>query len=254
MGVLLKASEVSSAGHTRLSMDVAFEVEPLSSATGADCGPQGEKTMIFAMKNHRNVGVIVLCTLFALLASGCASMPEPQGFLSDYSRLEKTGATRMSYLSPDVREYNAIVIEPVQYRFNSDKKVITRKQETEIAKYFRTAFQRVLREKDFRIVDDNGEGVARLRAAITGIQKSRWYLNLHPVSKLAGFGVGGASMEAELIDSLTGDQLGGVMAAAMGSQFEFDHFKPLDDVEDVIDAWARWLGSRIDELRAEARQ
>lgn len=206
------------------------------------------------MKNRQNVIVLVSYTFVAFLAAGCASMPEPIGFLSDYSRLEKTGHARMGFVSPELREYDAFMIDPVEYRLTRDKEVITPEQKADIANYFRTAFKRVLREQNYKIVDETGVRVARLRAAITDIRKSKWYLNLHPASKLSGAGTGGASMEGEIIDSVTGKQLAGVIVSAQGSQFELDHFKSLDDVEDVIDGWAKTLGSRIEELRGKARK
>lgn len=206
------------------------------------------------MKNRLTVGLLVSYTFVAFLAAGCASMPEPIGFLSDYSRLEKTGHARMGFVSPELREYDAFMIDPVEYRLTRDKEVITPEQKADIANYFRTAFKRVLREQNYKIVDETGVRVARLRAAITDIRKSKWYLNLHPASKLSGAGTGGASMEGEIIDSVTGKQLAGVIVSAQGSQFELDHFKSLDDVEDVIDGWAKTLGSRIEELRGKARK
>jgi hypothetical protein len=160
----------------------------------------------------------------------------------------------MGYVSPQLRDYDAFMIDPVEYRIDREKPVLTDEQKAEVANYFRTTFERTLSEKSYKIVTTSGPRVARLRAAITDIQKSKWYLNLHAGMKATGIGTGGASLEAEIIDSVTGVQLGGVIAAGKGNQFELDHFKALDDVEDVIDGWAKTLGSRIDELRTQVRQ
>ena len=206
------------------------------------------------MQIERNLALPASYTLVALFAAGCASTPEPTGFLSDYSRLEKTGQARMGYVSPQLADYDAFMIDPIEYRINRDKPVLTDEQKAEIANYFRTTFEQTLREKNYKIVTTSGPRVARLRAAFTDIQKSKWYLNLYYGTKLAGAGTGGASIEAEVIDSVTGKQLGGVIAAGKGNQFELDHFKALDDVEDVIDKWAKILANRLDELRDEARQ
>lgn len=206
------------------------------------------------MKNERNLVLLVSSTFVVLLAAGCASTPEPTGFLSDYSRLEKTGQARMGFVSPQLAEYDAFMIDPVEYRIDSEKPVLTDEQKAEVANYFRTTFERTLREKNYKIVTTSGPRVARFRAAFTDVQKSKWYMNLHYATKMAGAGAGGASMEAEVIDSVTGEQLAGVIAAGKGNQFELDHFKALDDVEDVIDKWAKILASRLDELRDQARQ
>lgn len=206
------------------------------------------------MNRNRDFGVLASFVVVVLHASGCASTPAPIGFLSDYSRLEKTGQARMGFVAPELREYDAFIIDPVEYRFTRDKEVITREQKAEIANYFRTSFKHVLREQGYKIVGETGVRVARLRAAITDIKKSKWYLNLHPGSKLSGAGTGGASMEGEIIDSITGEQLAGVIVAGQGSQFELDHFNALDDVEDVIDGWAKTLAGRLDAMRDQVRR
>ena len=161
------------------------------------------------MKNERNVAFLVSYTIVALLVAGCASTPEPIGFLSDYSRLEKTGQAKMGYVSRQLAEYDAFMIDPVEFRLRRDPPVLTGEQKAEVANYFRTTFERTLLEKNYKIVRASGPRVARFRAAITDVQKSKWYLNLHPGSKLSGVAAGGASMEAEIIDSVTGEQLAG---------------------------------------------
>ena len=206
------------------------------------------------MKIERKFALPASYGFVAMLVAGCASTPEPTGFLSDYSRLEKTGDARMGYVSPKLAEYDAFMIDPVEYRLDSEKPVLTDEQKAEVANYFRTTFERTLREKNYKIVTTSGPRVVRFRAAFTDVQKSKWYMNLHYATKMAGAGAGGASIEAEAIDSVTGEQLGGVIAAGKGNQFELDHFKAFDDVEDVIDKWAKILASRLDELRDEARQ
>ena len=64
------------------------------------------------MQIERNLALPASCTFVALFAAGCASTPEPTGFLSDYSRLEKTGQARMGYVSPQLAEYDAFMIDP----------------------------------------------------------------------------------------------------------------------------------------------
>jgi hypothetical protein len=89
-----------------------------------------------------------------------------------------------------------------------------------------------------------------VRVALTDINESTWWLNLHPASKISGVGTGGASMEGEVVDSITGRQLGAVIQSGKGSQFELDTFNRLDDVKDAINTWAENAGNRMAELRA----
>ncbi|MHC4319399.1 MAG: DUF3313 family protein, partial [Planctomycetota bacterium] len=76
--------------------------------------------------------------------------------------------------------------------------------------------------------------------------------NLHPGSKLMGAGTGGASMEGEILDSVTGRQLGAVIQAKKGSQFDLDYFDGLNDVKDAIDAWAKQASKTFESMRAKS--
>jgi hypothetical protein len=181
--------------------------------------------------------------------SGCATMPAPSGFLSDYSRLEKTGQAKMGYLSSDLKNYDSFLVDPVQIRVERDPPVLKPEERAEVANYFRDAVMRVLRENDYSIVTDVGPQTARIRYALTDVQKSKWYLNLHFAMKFSGAFTGGASLEGEVIDSVTGQQLAAVIQAGRGNQFELDTFNALDDVKDVIDRWAKEASKRLEELK-----
>ena len=88
---------------------------------------------------------------------------------------------------------------------------------------------------------------ARVRIALTDVKKSKWYLSLHPVSKLTGSGTGQATMEGELLDSVTGAQIAALVESQRGNQFELDTFSELDDARDAIDQWTiRFLVSLDD--------
>ena len=115
------------------------------------------------MKRERNVALLVSFTFVALHASGCASTPEPTGFLSDYSRLEKTGQARMGFVSPQLNDYNAFIVDPVEYRIDRDKQVITDEQKAEIANYFRKSFDRAL--------SDDHSSLAGVAAGFPGLRQ-----------------------------------------------------------------------------------
>jgi len=186
--------------------------------------------------------------------TGCQTLPPPTGFLSDYSRLEKVGQAKMRFISPELRECEAFIIDPLQFRIQRDPPVLTKEQKAEVANYFRTTFERTLTEHDYKVVKDAGARVGRLRVALTDVKKSTWWLNLWWGTKLAGAGTGGASMEAEVVDSVTGEQLAAVIEAGKGNQFELDYFQALDDVKDVIDRWAKDAGERLDELKSKQQR
>jgi len=184
-----------------------------------------------------------------VVLTGCASTTPPTrtGFISDYGRLHKAEAGAMRFISPELREYKCYMVDPVEMRIQRD--VLKPNERAEVAAYMRDALTRILKAQGFDLTNQPGPGVARVRVAITDVQLSKWYLNLHPASKVTGAGSGGASMEAEVIDSVTGKQLAAVIQIGRGNQFELDTFSKLDDVKDVIDKWADNAAKRLKELR-----
>lgn len=181
---------------------------------------------------------------------GCASSPPPRtGFISDYSLLERIDGSKARYVSPALARYRSFMVDPVQFREVKDPPVLTPDERAEVANYFRDAFVTVLRDNRYTVTDRAGAGTARIRIAITDIKASVWWMNLHPGSKLSGAGTGGASMEGEVIDSVTGEQLAAVVKSGRGNQFELDTFDKLDDFKDVIDRWAEEAEDSLRELR-----
>jgi hypothetical protein len=102
----------------------------------------------------------------------------------------------------------------------------------------------------YRIVTTPGPGIAKLRMAITDIKQSKTVQNLMPITKMAGTGLGGASMEAELVDSQTGVQVAAVVETQSGNRLSFDGVSKWGDAEAVMKAWAKRFRKRLDEAHA----
>jgi len=201
---------------------------------------------ISATFRELGLSVALGCALAAM--AGCASTPPPPtGFLSDYSRLQKIESGRMRYIAPQLRDYSSYMVDPVEIRAAGDQ--IKPEQRAEISRYMHDALVRVLRDGGYPIATQPGVGVARLRVAITDIQEAKWYLNIHPATKVTKAGRATASMEAEVIDSVNGAQLAAAIRAGRGKEFELNPFSTIDDVKSVIDQWAKGAGERLKELR-----
>lgn len=194
-----------------------------------------------------------LALLLSTLLGGCSSAPEMTraGFLSDYSRLTSVNDSRMRYIAPELREYKSFIVDPVQ--MSTQKGDLSAEDRAEITLYFRDTLTGILMNRGYVITETPGVGVARVRIAITGVQDSTWWLKLHPGSNLSGAGRGGAAMEGEIIDSVTGEQLAGVVQSSSGSQFTVGNFSTVADIKNVIDEWAKTAGDRLDELRELGR-
>jgi hypothetical protein len=180
---------------------------------------------------------------------GCAKTPEATetGFLSDYSRLQVVNDQRMAYAGPELAEYDAYIIDPIEFRL--PPRQLNEQQRSEVAEHFRKRLTEIVQKRGLGITDEPGKGVARLRIAMTGVTGSTWWMKLHPASRAMGAGTGGAAMEGEVVDSVTGRQIAAAVQASPGNQFNFTAFKTVDDVKSAIDKWAEQAGHRLDELR-----
>lgn len=190
-----------------------------------------------------------LSAIALTLLSGCASAGPPEtGFLRDYSKLKKVEEGRLRYISPKLKEYSRFMIDPVEMRAEKDN--LKPEQRAEVARYFCEAIEKVLHKADYQIVSQPDVGVARVRVALTEVNDTKWYLNLHPATKVTGAGMGGAAMESEIVDSVTGEQLAAVVQARHASQFRLNAFSTISDVKNVIDQWAEAATERLKEIRA----
>lgn len=190
----------------------------------------------------------------ALLASGvlscCATRPPPvqTGFLSDYSKLEKVDDHRMRYASTRIAEYGTFIVDPVVFRTPPQK--LTPEQRAEVAGHFRGRVIRMIEQRGLAVTGAPGVGVARISFALTDIAKSTWWMKLHPGMRLSGAGTGGAAMEAEVVDSVTGEQLAAAVQSSFGTQLDITAFSTVADVNNAVDKLVDQAGRRFDELRA----
>ncbi|GJM18775.1 MAG: lipoprotein [Phycisphaeraceae bacterium] len=179
----------------------------------------------------------------ALVCSGCGSTaPTRTGFLGDYERLGDVRGGE-EFVSPALAGYRSFIVEAVEFRGEAED--VRADHRSQLAAYLRARCVGVVEDAGLTIVEHAGSGVGRVRLALTGVRSATWWLNLHPGSKITGAGTGGASIEAEIVDSITGEQLAAASRVGRGNQFELDAFSELDDVKDVIDAWAEEASRRV---------
>jgi hypothetical protein len=186
--------------------------------------------------------------LFALL-TGCSSAPPVRqtGFLTDYSKLEKISPQRMEYYSPRLRDYNSFIVDAVEFRVPPTK--LTPEERSQLAAYYRAKASDALQKLGLSVVSDPAPGVARIGLALTDIAESTWWMKIHPGARIAGAGTGGASMETEIVDSITGEQLAAAVAADAGNQFNLTAFSTVADIESAIDSWTVTAARRWEQLR-----
>jgi hypothetical protein len=208
-------------------------------------------------EQHVNAVMTMASTLLtaAMIAgAGCASSggaARTTGFLSDYSRLTRVSDSSMRYQGApsEVSGYRAFIVDPVEVRFTPKPGSDLKAEDLEhIAAYFRGALIEALSDP-YEVVSTPGPGVARFRIAITDIEGSTWWLNVSPVTRATGTGAGSASVEAELVDSVSGEQLAALVETQGGSRIGFDGLTRMGDAKAIIDRWVKRIRTRLDELR-----
>ena len=147
----------------------------------------------------------------------------------------------------NLNQFDAFIVEPVIVHFapNANGVSIDAEKLHELTEYAHEQLVSALRER-YQVITVPGAGTLRLRVALTDIQKGNTVLNIIPTTKLTGVGLGGASMEAEALDSMTGERILAVVDKRSGNQFSLEGAGELDNARQVIRHWAERFVGRVD--------
>ncbi len=197
--------------------------------------------------------IIIMCLSVAVIASGCsAPKVKSTGFLSDYSKLEKESGTSMRYVDEQsAASYTAFIVDPVETRLYSDAKAkgkLTDEQIRDLTSYMHAKIVEAVQGAGLKVVYQPAAGVARIRVALTNIEKTD-AINLLPQASLLGAGVGGASMEAEIVDSMTGKQIAASLQSGMGSRVPFANMGEWTAAKGVMDQWAKNFQTKLETMQ-----
>jgi hypothetical protein len=189
-----------------------------------------------------------------VLLCACAAPPvseiDQSGFLSDYSNLEKIDDNMLHFVDESAGDFSSFIIDPVVITFRQppDKQVFTDEELSELAEYYDEAVIEALsKDEGYPIVEYPGPGVARLRIGITNVEETIGVLNISIYTKITGLGLGGASFEGEIVDSVTGKQLAAVVRWGTGSRILKAGITHTGDAKIAINRWAKDLRAQIDE-------
>ncbi len=189
-----------------------------------------------------------------LCLCACAAPPvseiDQSGFLSDYSKLEKIDDNMLRFVDKSVGDFSSFIIDPIVIAFRQppDKQVFTDEDLSEVAEYYEEAVIEALsKDEGYPIVELPGPGVARLRIGITNVEETIGILNITIYTKRTGLGLGGASFEGEIVDSVTGKQLAAVVRWGTGSRILKSGITHTGDAKIAINRWAKDLRAQVDE-------
>ncbi len=203
-------------------------------------------------KRINRVSLLIVITLGMMTAmSGCGPKKvRTTGFLSDYSQLEAESETILRYFNPKkpLSNYSRFMIDPIAVHFHSidEGADINSEELAQMRQHMYMAVHNALL-KHYIVVRQPGPGVARFRLAITDLDKSSPVLNAIPQTKLIGVGLGGAAMEGELLDSVTGEQIMAIVQSQVGKRLSLDGLSKYGDTKAVMNRWAEVLVKRLDE-------
>ncbi len=193
-----------------------------------------------------------IALILAAFAAGCTGAPTARrtGFLSDYSHLVSEDGHAARYLAPNHGRFHSFILDPIEIRVPTDH--LDPQHREEIRKYAEAKVAEVFAAHGRVRTEAPGPGVARLRIAITDVSKTAWWAEIHPVSNVAGAGAGGVAAEAEVLDSVTGEQVYAVVRT-FGRSFvvQIPSFDRLSDAKSALDRWAEEAKARFGEFLAK---
>jgi len=193
---------------------------------------------------HRFVPFMI--SIFAL-ACGLMKSPTGSGHLLDYSSLRPDPEVQGIYIYKNPKknpeqfaaQYTAVTIDPIIVYFHRDTigHGINPEELKSLTDYFRSELVQTLNDR-YLISDTPGAEVLRIRLVIADVAPSKPRLTTH--SAKTAFGLDKASLEAEFLDSKTGER----MAAVMDTRKD-DKYLKLQDItikEHAKSIVAQWIG------------
>ncbi len=198
------------------------------------------------------IKVIFFGAILGALGAGCATVQNPgqAGFLSDYSNLEEVNENHLVYLSGNAGNYSKFIVDPVAMLYGQpeEKRIFSDEELEDLQVHFKTAVIEALTEDDgYQVVEVAGPGTARVRIGITAVDDTIGALNITIYTKITGAGLGGAAMEGEVVDSMTGEQIAAVSRWGSGSRILRAGFTHTGDAKILMDRWAKAMRERIDD-------
>ncbi len=207
---------------------------------------------------HRRTLYAAAAPLLLILAAGCSAPVKEQpraGFISDYSRLEKTDSQRYTFTGPKLDRYLSFIIDRPVLLFDRDaddydKMFDDDEIEELLDHYVERVEEELTKEGAYSVTTEPAPGVARIRLGFTALDASTGALNLTLYTKVTGAGLGGAALEAEIVDSVTGEQLAASVQWGSGSRIFLGGYTKLGHAKTEINQWADRLRERLDDLHA----
>lgn len=218
----------------------------------------------------------ILATLLMLtcgLLVGCASTTKeaPSGFLKNYPQFQPgpTDGADQIYTKPgmDLSKYRRVMLDEAQFylKKSAADQGIQASEIKELSDTFHRAIFEALGNA-YPLVTEPGADVLRIRLAISDIETSNPAMSgvttVLPVGLAISVakkattgsytGVGGASMEVEFLDSMSGERLAAAIDTFNGSKMS--GFSKLGATKEAFEFWAKRLRVTLDKAHGKTAQ
>ncbi|MBV5307621.1 MAG: DUF3313 domain-containing protein [Desulfobulbaceae bacterium] len=225
------------------------------------------------MKKKQYLTTGLLVALSCCVFSGCASTSTVghSGFLKDYPTFQPGApdGVDLVYLKPgtDLKKYNKVMLDKVQFfiKKDADYKGIEATELAELTDTFHRAIIDAMGTA-YPLVDKPGPDVLHVRLGVSDIEPSNPALSglttvlpvglaVSAVKKGASgshTGVGGASMEVEFLDSISGERLGAAIDTFNGSKLS--GLSKYGAAKEAFEFWAKRLRVTLDKAHGKAAQ
>ena len=216
--------------------------------------------------------VLTLVLSLSVIVSCAQKSTKFSGFLEDYSLLQKgpEGGPDLVYKKPgvDFSKYKKLIVDKVVFYLKEDAKA--KAIQPSVLKELEDAFEQELVKHlndAYPMVDKPGPDVLRIRIAITDVEPSNPTLGtvgavlpvgmavnlVSNVTTGSSVNVGSASIEAEFLDSETGELLGEVVDHKTGSTYDTATVKgKWGHTRKAFEEWAEMLRNWLDRVHGKA--
>ena len=207
------------------------------------------------MKKHASLKLFAIGAVTLILTTGCAttSPPEVSGFLGSYEEfnVDPVDESLLWWEQEgfDWSKYRAVMLDPVTIYFDPEAKdrEILPDELKKLTDGFREAVIEELGDT-YPVVDIPADDVLRIRCAITDIVPSNVALNFATsLVAFVPFDMGGAAIEVEFLNSVTGERLAASVDQKLGTPFDgVSGFTRLGHATGAFREWARELRVALD--------
>ncbi len=220
------------------------------------------------------VWVAVFSQVGCAAVRGRSDAAAPSGFLGNYSELGPREGYEVQevYINPDAawKSYDSVQIDSVTLWVNDETQSLEDEERQMLTDLLYKALNDQLTEK-FKIVDRLGPNSIRVRAALTQVKGAKVALrtvsSIVPVMFVVSSGVGlsgdvtntvgTATLEAELLDSITGERLAATVDRRAGTKSVLAGsrtFEKWGDIQAACEFWALGLTRTLVRLGVQARE